>query len=88
MNTRWALLAALLLGAAEGGQITGRSPYWLSDSGGVTLTITGSGFSEDQFNQFDPTLGNRVILVNDHDAINCDVINYLSNTNKIVCNTR
>ena len=29
--------------------------------GGGAITIEGSGFSEDVFNQFDPVLGNKVI---------------------------
>ena len=32
--------------------------------GGGTVTIHGSGFSEDVFNQFDPILGNKVKFVN------------------------
>ncbi|ROT65416.1 putative fibrocystin-L [Penaeus vannamei] len=81
-------VAALLIGLASGEPvITGRSPYWMGHAGGVTLTVTGSGFSEDMFSQFDPTLGNIVKLVNDAETIDCEVINYLSNTNKIVCNS-
>ncbi|XP_047481866.1 fibrocystin-L-like [Penaeus chinensis] len=81
-------VAALLIGLASGQpQITGRSPYWMGHAGGVTLSVFGSGFSEDMFSQFDPTLGNIVKLVNEAETIDCEVINYLSNTNKIVCNT-
>ncbi|XP_063605340.1 fibrocystin-L-like [Penaeus indicus] len=81
-------VAALLIGLASGQpQITGRSPYWMGHAGGVTLSVFGSGFSEDMFSQFDPTLGNIVKLVNEAETIDCEVINYLSNTNKVVCNT-
>ncbi|KAK7084670.1 hypothetical protein SK128_002604 [Halocaridina rubra] len=79
------LLGALLIGLAAGARITSRNPYWMSDGGGTTLTISGEGFSEDQFSQFDPTLGNKVVLMNEEDSIDCEVVRYLTNREKIVC---
>ena len=38
------------------------SPSKIGLGGGV-VTIEGAGFSEDVFNQFDPVLGNKVILI-------------------------
>ncbi|KAK3879633.1 hypothetical protein Pcinc_015818 [Petrolisthes cinctipes] len=43
------------------------------------------GFSSDQFNHFDSGKGNKVQLVNAVDTIDCPVIRYLTNENKIVC---
>ncbi|XP_050685917.1 fibrocystin-L-like isoform X2 [Eriocheir sinensis] len=88
--TRLALVAtaaAALLGLASAARMTGRNPYYLGYGGGVVLYINGEGFSEDQFSQFDPSLGNRVSLVNGEDEIECKVIQYLTNTNRIVCST-
>ncbi|XP_068250285.1 fibrocystin-L-like [Palaemon carinicauda] len=79
------LLASLLVGVATGATVTHSSPYWLGYGGGITLYISGIGFSEDQFSQFDTTLGNEVKLVNEVDTVNCEVIPYLTNTEKIVC---
>ncbi|XP_063846340.1 fibrocystin-L-like isoform X1 [Scylla paramamosain] len=82
-----ASVAALIVGAASEATVTGRSPYWLGDAGGVTLYVYGYDFSEDQFSRFDPSLGNRVSLVNEEDEIECKVIGYLSSTSKITCST-
>ncbi|XP_064089363.1 fibrocystin-L-like [Macrobrachium nipponense] len=79
------LLAALLVGAAHGARIADSSPYWLGYGGGISLFISGTGFSEDQFSHFDTTLGNKVKLVNEVDTVDCEVIPYLTNTEKIVC---
>ncbi|XP_076030840.1 fibrocystin-L-like [Oratosquilla oratoria] len=76
-------------GAAKGiPNVTSISPYWMGEGGGVTLTLKGTDFSEDQFNQFDPKLGNKVILVNEADSIECDVVQYLTNKEKIICVSR
>ncbi|XP_045124918.1 fibrocystin-L-like [Portunus trituberculatus] len=80
-------VAALVVGVASEATVTSRTPYWLGDAGGVVLYIYGADFSEDEFSQFDPSLGNRVTLVNEEDEIECKVITYLSTTNKITCST-
>ena len=61
---------------------------------GGAVTIHGSGFSEDVFNQFDPVLGNKVWFANEFVSVVCQTpINWnflLENpqdpsTTKIVC---
>ncbi|XP_066939674.1 fibrocystin-L-like [Macrobrachium rosenbergii] len=89
-NTKMLLcfaLLSLLVGCASG-QVTDVSPYWLGEGGGQTLYVSGKGFSPDQFNHFDSNLGNVVRLVNEADTIPCDIINYLTNTERIVCAVR
>ncbi|XP_068236296.1 fibrocystin-L-like [Palaemon carinicauda] len=83
----WFALFILLFGIING-QVTDVSPYWLGEGGGQTLYIYGQGFSADQFNHFDVNLGNVVRLVNEADTIPCDIINYLTNTERIVCTVR
>lgn len=41
--------------------------------GGGAITILGEGFSEDVFNQFDPILGNKVILIQAFQKLLCTV---------------
>ena len=43
-------------------RVTGMSPHDISNMGGV-ITINGEYFAQDNFNQFDANLGNRVIIV-------------------------
>ena len=43
-------------------QVWSISPYIISEMGGV-LTIWGKNFAADNFNQFDPMLGNKVISI-------------------------
>ncbi|XP_066939673.1 fibrocystin-L-like [Macrobrachium rosenbergii] len=82
-----ALVSLPLFGLASS-QVERVSPYWLGEGGGQTLYIHGKGFSKDQFSHFDADLGNVVTLVNEADTIPCDVINYLTNTERIVCALR
>lgn len=48
------------------------------------------GFSEDKFSFGDGNdgLGNKVYFRNSTTSIPCDVLDYYSNANKIVCETR
>ena len=46
------------------------------------------GFSEDQFSHDDPSLGNKVYFVNEGNDEECDVIQYYTNQDKILCTTR
>ena len=43
-------------------RVTGMSPHDISNMGGV-ITINGENFAQDNFNQFDANLGNRVSIV-------------------------
>ncbi|XP_064100815.1 fibrocystin-L-like [Macrobrachium nipponense] len=88
MDGRVTLLVLCITGTVRSSSIARVYPYHIGEGGGVVLTIQGEGFSEDQFNQFDDTLGNRVYLVNEIDSIECDVIRYFTNTRKITCTTR
>ena len=45
------------------------------------------GFSEDQFNQDDPSLGNKVRFYNDFFSIECAVETYYTTTDQIICRT-
>ena len=47
-----------------------------------------TGFAEDQFNNDNPMLGNRVTLVDNEYTIICDVETYYSSTSQVVCRTR
>ncbi|XP_022097673.1 fibrocystin-L-like isoform X1 [Acanthaster planci] len=61
-----------------------------STAGGTRITIFGTGFSPDPFSfgEGNEDKGNLVFLQNSFFSIPCDVIPYLSNTEKIVCDTR
>ena len=55
-------LYLLYLGLCGSSPIVSKvSPTQIGDGGGA-ITIEGAGFSEDVFNQFDPVLGNKVVL--------------------------
>ena len=43
-------------------RVTGMSPHDISNMGGV-ITVNGENFAQDNFNQFDANLGNRVSIV-------------------------
>ena len=45
------------------------------------------GFAEDQFNQDDPSLGNKVRFYNDLVSIECAVETYYTTTDQIICRT-
>eukprot|EP00091_Calanus_sinicus_P002584 TRINITY_DN12661_c0_g1_i1.p1 TRINITY_DN12661_c0_g1~~TRINITY_DN12661_c0_g1_i1.p1 ORF type:complete len:350 (-),score=80.50 TRINITY_DN12661_c0_g1_i1:331-1380(-) len=88
------LLLTAVFGRTFGGpSVTDVQPQRIGFMGG-TITITGTGFSEDVFNQFDPVLGNKVWFANEFVSVSCqNPINWsflLENpqdpsTTKIVC---
>lgn len=49
-----------------------------------------TGFSEDPFSygEGNEDKGNKVFLKNDTATVECDVLPYWSNTEKVVCDTR
>ena len=52
----------MFLGSCVSSPIVSKvSPREIGEGGGA-VTIEGAGFSEDVFNQFDPVLGNKVII--------------------------
>ena len=52
----------MFLGSCVSSTIVSKvSPREIGEGGGA-VTIEGAGFSEDVFNQFDPVLGNKVII--------------------------
>ncbi|XP_071488092.1 fibrocystin-L-like [Diadema antillarum] len=58
--------------------------------GATRVEIYGSGFSNDPFSfgEGNEDKGNRVWFVNETTSVECDVINYFTNEDKIVCDTR
>lgn len=54
----------------------------------LSYVIKSPGFSRDQFSYDVPSRGNIVYLSNDRNLLPCDVITYLSNSEKITCDTR
>ena len=54
----------LLGGSLQKAKVTDVQPRHIGYMGGV-VTIHGTGFSEDVFNQFDPVLGNKVRMLKD-----------------------
>ena len=63
-------MLAWLAGGVGPARVTKVSPRDIGYMGG-TVTIEGSGFSEDVFNQFDPVLGNKVWFVNEFVSVVC-----------------
>ncbi|XP_063591963.1 uncharacterized protein LOC134769058 [Penaeus indicus] len=80
------LLVVLLVAEAVAGATLRRlPPFRLSLGGGTTVAIDGWGFSENQFNHLNATLGNRVIFENKGEAIECPVLSFLTTSTRIVC---
>ncbi|XP_037787758.1 fibrocystin-L-like [Penaeus monodon] len=80
------LLVALLVAEAVAGATLRRlPPFRLSLGGGTTVAIDGWGFSKNQFNHFNATLGNRVVFENKDEAIECPVLSFLTTSTRIVC---
>ena len=52
------------------------------------MCCVSSGFAADQFNDKDPSLGNKVIFYDSFRKFPCNVIPYFSSTEKIVCRTK
>ncbi|XP_077992871.1 fibrocystin-L-like [Glandiceps talaboti] len=71
-------------------QVSSISPTLGSVRGGSRLSISGSGFSENQFNfgPDDAHLGNIVFLKSTTETIECDVIKYYTTPETITCDTR
>ncbi|EDV22672.1 uncharacterized protein TRIADDRAFT_58466 [Trichoplax adhaerens] len=83
------ILCIALLSCSHGATIINNiTPTTGSTAGGTRVTIYGEEFSQDQFNYDVPSRGNIVYLSSDRNLLRCDVITYLSNTKKIVCDTR
>ncbi|XP_054766411.2 fibrocystin-L-like [Lytechinus pictus] len=71
-------------------RVTRIDPRVGSLRGATRIEISGSGFSKDRFSfgQGNEDLGNKVYFRNSTTSIPCDVLDYYSNENKIVCETR
>ncbi|OWF48085.1 Fibrocystin-L [Mizuhopecten yessoensis] len=74
----------------QSGHITAINPRKGSLQGGTQITVSGRGFSSNQFNHFPGTehLGNKVFFVSKHYVFPCDVIVEKTDTSRIVCITR
>ncbi|CAL4137785.1 unnamed protein product, partial [Meganyctiphanes norvegica] len=74
-------------GEASSATVTGASTYWLREGGSEIFTLTGTGFSIDQFNHFDRVLGNKVYFVNEADTLECPVVLFKTTATSILCET-
>ncbi|CAL4235808.1 unnamed protein product, partial [Meganyctiphanes norvegica] len=74
-------------GGASAATVTNANEYWLREGGSQIFQLTGTGFSDDQFNHFDTVLGNKVYFVNEADTLECPVILYKTTTTSIFCET-
>ena len=82
--------ACIFILISDAGDCNLEYPKYGSTQGGQRVTITGSGFSKNQFNYGDGNegLGNTVYMVSDKEQYECDVSKVESNERRIVCTTR
>ncbi|XP_076045156.1 fibrocystin-L-like [Oratosquilla oratoria] len=80
------LVALLFIDVSEEAVLTSIKPGHFGDVAGVQFEISATGLSQDSFNYFNVTLGNRVFFDGGGDHIECVVNVYLSSTTRLVCN--